>query len=227
MVRVKRPRPPTSTNSERTESKPKAKRAIARNPDKLPVAPAPAPIPAAPAPQTAPPSPPPPASPPSQPQSQTQPTKTDSGSSGSKIVIPTSDTPINRKNAKYRKAGGGARRSSVTMRGRRASSMMSDGIVGTPEPFPYKQPEYSQSPVKPHPELDATEFYKHINQEELEHQRMRHLLSWCCHRALEKDQEIAKKTNVPRGSAENVQNIGTSILPSSRGHSHSDAKQLE
>jgi kinetochore protein Mis13/DSN1 len=49
-----------------------------------------------------------------------------------KVLLPTSDTPINRKNQKYRAAGGagGRRRSSLGLRGRRSSSMMQEGIAG-------------------------------------------------------------------------------------------------
>jgi hypothetical protein len=50
----------------------------------------------------------------------------------STIKLPTSDTPINEKNQQFRlEGGGGRRRSSLGMRGRRGSSMMIVGITGT------------------------------------------------------------------------------------------------
>lgn len=47
-----------------------------------------------------------------------------------KVVLPMSDTPIIRRNQQLRK-GQGNRRSSVGMRGRRASSLMDTGVIGT------------------------------------------------------------------------------------------------
>lgn len=46
-----------------------------------------------------------------------------------KVVLPVSDTPIIRRNQQLRK-GQGNRRSSVGMRGRRASSLMDTGVIG-------------------------------------------------------------------------------------------------
>lgn len=50
----------------------------------------------------------------------------------SKIKLPTSDTPINRKNQQYRQQfqGSNKRRSSLSLRGRRGSSLMNEGIAG-------------------------------------------------------------------------------------------------
>lgn len=48
-----------------------------------------------------------------------------------KVVLPVSDTPVQRKNQQLRQKGGqGNRRSSVGLRGRRASSLMDTGIIG-------------------------------------------------------------------------------------------------
>lgn len=48
-----------------------------------------------------------------------------------KVVLPMSDTPIIRRNQQLRKGGApGNRRSSVGMRGRRASSLMDTGVIG-------------------------------------------------------------------------------------------------
>lgn len=49
---------------------------------------------------------------------------------GTKVVLPVSDTPIIRRNQQLRQKGQGNRRSSVGMRGRRASSLMDNGVVG-------------------------------------------------------------------------------------------------
>ncbi|KAJ4396313.1 hypothetical protein N0V93_000532 [Gnomoniopsis smithogilvyi] len=89
-----------------------------------------------------------------------------------KIALPFSDTPINNRNKEFRKKGGagagGARRSSITMRGRRASSLIENG----------------QSAI-PHKEVDPSEFYKHIEAEvQSEPRRMKQLLTWCGERAL-------------------------------------------
>lgn len=51
-------------------------------------------------------------------------------SDGTKVVLPVSDTPIIRRNQQLRQKGQGNRRSSVGMRGRRASSLMDNGVVG-------------------------------------------------------------------------------------------------
>ncbi|KAG0638844.1 Mis12-Mtw1 protein family-domain-containing protein [Tuber brumale] len=86
---------------------------------------------------------------------------------GTKVVLPISDTPIIRRNQQLRQKGQGNRRSSVGMRGRRASSLMDNGVV-----------------AEPHAEVETEEFYKHIADELLEPQRMKQLLSWCGKRAL-------------------------------------------
>lgn len=85
-----------------------------------------------------------------------------------KIALPFSDTPIINRNRELRKGGGGARRSSLGMRGRRASSLIENGHSAIP-----------------HREVDPAEFYKHIESDSLlEPRRMRQLLTWCGERAL-------------------------------------------
>ncbi|KAK1754636.1 Mis12-Mtw1 protein family-domain-containing protein [Echria macrotheca] len=86
------------------------------------------------------------------------------------IALPFSDTPIISRNKEMRKKGGasGARRSSLGMRGRRASSLIDNGHSALP-----------------HREVDPAEFYKHIESEGLsEPRRMKQLLIWCGERAL-------------------------------------------
>ncbi|PUU78460.1 Mis12-Mtw1 protein family-domain-containing protein [Tuber borchii] len=95
---------------------------------------------------------------------------------GTKVVLPVSNTPIIRRNQQLRQKGQGNRRSSVGMRGRRASSLMDNGVVGMTLRIIL--------PTEPHAEVETEEFYKHIADELLEPQRMKQLLSWCGKRAL-------------------------------------------
>ena len=92
----------------------------------------------------------------------------DSSVVSEKIALPMSDTPVINRNKEMRKKGNGNRRSSLGMRGRRASSLIESG----------------QSAL-PHKEVDHAEFYKHIEAEGLmEPRRMKQLLTWCGERAL-------------------------------------------
>ncbi len=92
-------------------------------------------------------------------------------STAQQIALPFSDTPIiarNREMRKNHRASGGGRRSSLGMRGRRASSLIENGHSAIP-----------------HREVDPAEFYKHIAADGLsEPRRMRQLLTWCGERAL-------------------------------------------
>ena len=86
------------------------------------------------------------------------------------IALPFSDTPIINRNKEFRKKGGasGGRRSSLGMRGRRASSLIDNGHSALP-----------------HREVDPAEFYKYISAEGLsEPRRMKQLLIWCGERSL-------------------------------------------
>ena len=92
--------------------------------------------------------------------------------SATKISLPFADTPVIRRNKAMRenKSGKGERRSSLGMRGRRASSLIESG----------------NSNALPHSEVDIPDFYKHIECEGLpEPRRMRQLLTWCATRALD------------------------------------------
>ncbi|KAL4748148.1 hypothetical protein BDW72DRAFT_181063 [Aspergillus terricola var. indicus] len=87
------------------------------------------------------------------------------------IALPVADTPVIQKNKEMRgkKSGKGSRRSSLSMRGRRASSLIDSGA----------------SNALPHDKVDTAEFYKHIAADGLvEPRRMRQLLIWCGTRAL-------------------------------------------
>ncbi|KAK2625885.1 hypothetical protein QTJ16_005197 [Diplocarpon rosae] len=85
------------------------------------------------------------------------------------IQLPFSDTPIINRNKELRKKGGhGARRSSLGMRGRRASSLIDNGHSAIP-----------------HREVETSEFYKHIEAEGLsEPRRMKQLLTWTGERCM-------------------------------------------
>ncbi|KAF3761047.1 hypothetical protein M406DRAFT_267487 [Cryphonectria parasitica EP155] len=103
---------------------------------------------------------------------QATPENVDKDSNVTKIALPFSDTPINNRNKEFRKKGGagagGGRRSSMSMRGRRASSLIESGHSAIP-----------------HREVDPSEFFKHIEAEGLsEPRRMKQLLTWCGERAL-------------------------------------------
>lgn len=85
----------------------------------------------------------------------------------SKISLPFSDTPVIDRNKNMRKKDT-KRRSSLGLRGRRASSLIDAGHTATP-----------------HIAVPTTEFYKHIEAENLtEPRRMKQLLTWCGERAL-------------------------------------------
>ncbi|CAF9930677.1 MAG: hypothetical protein ALECFALPRED_004703 [Alectoria fallacina] len=85
-----------------------------------------------------------------------------------KIALPFADTPIIRRNKEMRKTNA-SRRSSLGLRGRRASSLIDTG----------------KSNAMPHDEVESSEFYKHIASDGLsEPRRMKQLLTWCATRAL-------------------------------------------
>ncbi|KAJ5594010.1 uncharacterized protein N7459_000218 [Penicillium hispanicum] len=90
---------------------------------------------------------------------------------GTKVALPVADTPVIQRNKELRgaKSDKGRRRSSLGMRGRRASSLIDSGA----------------SNALPHREVGTADFYKHIADEGLpEPRRMRQLLIWCGTRAL-------------------------------------------
>ncbi|KAH2768672.1 hypothetical protein KXW10_007241 [Aspergillus fumigatus] len=94
-------------------------------------------------------------------------------SSTAKIALPLADTPVIQRNKEMRKEaksekGGKGRRSSLGMRGRRASSLIDSGA----------------SNALPHKEVDTADFYKHIADGLPEPRRMRQLLTWCATRAM-------------------------------------------
>lgn len=92
----------------------------------------------------------------------------ESSHESTKIALPFSDTPVANRNKELRKRGGSiGRRSSLGLRGRRASSLIDHGHSAIP-----------------HREVDPAEFYKHIEEGLMESRRMKQLLTWCGERAL-------------------------------------------
>ncbi|KAI8710518.1 hypothetical protein NCS52_01569000 [Fusarium sp. LHS14.1] len=86
----------------------------------------------------------------------------------STVALAMSDTPVINRNKEIRKKGNTNRRSSLGMRGRRASSLIESGQAAIP-----------------HREVNPAEFYKHIEAEGLtEPRRMKQLLIWCSERSL-------------------------------------------
>jgi kinetochore protein Mis13/DSN1 len=85
-----------------------------------------------------------------------------------KIALPFSDTPVINRNKELRRKTGGGRRSSLGMRGRRASSLIDNGHSAIP-----------------HHQVESNQFFKHIESEGLsEPRRMKQLLTWCGERKL-------------------------------------------
>ncbi|KAJ5790124.1 uncharacterized protein N7518_007135 [Penicillium psychrosexuale] len=93
---------------------------------------------------------------------------------GTKVALPVADTPVIQRNKEFRGGKGdkndkGRRRSSLGMRGRRASFLIDSGT----------------SNALPHREVGTADFYKHIADDGIpEPRRMRQLLIWCATRAL-------------------------------------------
>lgn len=115
---------------------------------------------------------------------------TGQGHGSKKIALPFSDTPIINRNKELRKKGAaGGRRSSLGMRGRRASSLIENGHSAIP-----------------HRDVETAEFYKHIEAEGLsEPRRMRQLLTWCGERALsEKPPHGSSNSNAILGGRSNI-----------------------
>ncbi|KAK6526247.1 hypothetical protein TWF694_004855 [Orbilia ellipsospora] len=76
------------------------------------------------------------------------------------------DTPLVRRRNKEMREAKGHRRSSLGLRGRRASSL-SNGFIAAP-----------------HPDVQPRDFFKHLDAEMIETQRMQQLLAWCSKCAL-------------------------------------------
>jgi kinetochore protein Mis13/DSN1 len=96
-----------------------------------------------------------------------QSTKVETVKESTKIALPFADTPVINRNKELRRKTGN-RRSSLGMRGRRASSLIENGHSAIP-----------------HHQVETSQFYKHIEANGLsEPRRMKQLLTWCGERAL-------------------------------------------
>lgn len=112
----------------------------------------------------------------------------DNSSEPKKIALPFSDTPIMNRNKEMRRKTG-ARRSSLGMRGRRASSLIDNGHNAIP-----------------HKAVDSAEFYKHIEADLIEPRRMKQLLTWCGERSLsEKPPLGSTNSNEILGGKDNLE----------------------
>ncbi|KAJ4547607.1 hypothetical protein HRR76_000239 [Exophiala dermatitidis] len=108
--------------------------------------------------------------------------------SATKIALPFADTPVIKRNKAMRegKAGKGERRSSLSLRGRRASSLIETGNSNGKGGESDNRTWANHGPALPHKEVEVHDFYKHIESEGLpEPRRMRQLLTWCATRALD------------------------------------------
>lgn len=110
---------------------------------------------------------------------------------GTKVALPAADTPVIQRNKELRgaKSDKGRRRSSLGMRGRRASSLIDSGASNGKHSLggvSGKQADCAIALVAlPHREVGTADFYKHIADDGLpEPRRMRQLLIWCATRAL-------------------------------------------
>ncbi|KAL9582312.1 MAG: hypothetical protein Q9212_003370, partial [Teloschistes hypoglaucus] len=107
-----------------------------------------------------------------------------------KVSLPFADTPIIRRNKEMRKgAQNGSRRSSLGMRGRRASSLIDSG----------------KSDALPHDEVETAEYYKHIESSLTEPRRMKQLLTWCGTRALGEKPSTSRDDFSARQAAREIQ----------------------
>ncbi|KAI4201443.1 MAG: hypothetical protein LQ350_003202 [Teloschistes chrysophthalmus] len=108
-----------------------------------------------------------------------------------KVSLPFADTPIIRRNKEMRKgAENGSRRSSLGMRGRRASSLIDSG---------------KSDAALPHDEVETAEYYKHIESSLTEPRRMKQLLTWCGTRALGEKPSTSRDDFSARQAAREIQ----------------------
>lgn len=115
----------------------------------------------------------------------------DQTSAGTKVALPAADTPVIQRNKELRgaKSDKGRRRSSLGMRGRRASSLIDSGASNgglSLHGASWRQTNCGTTHIAlPHREVSTSDFYKHIADDGLpEPRRMRQLLIWCATRAL-------------------------------------------
>jgi kinetochore protein Mis13/DSN1 len=101
------------------------------------------------------------------------------------IPVPERETPMIRKNKELREA---QRRSSLSMRGQRASSSLGRGEISASKPpvsGNWTRRQLMRGTGIPHPNVDSGTFWKHITPTLPEPIKARHLLVWCAKRALD------------------------------------------
>ncbi|KAK9236645.1 Mis12-Mtw1 protein family-domain-containing protein [Lipomyces kononenkoae] len=91
------------------------------------------------------------------------------------ISLPLTDTPMIRRNQQLRQQAPNGRRSSLGLRGKRASSL-SGGLLAVP-----------------HADISPEDFYKHLDSDLPDPHRMKQLLTWCAHRSLEETKNWANE----------------------------------
>ncbi|KAK9367024.1 Mis12-Mtw1 protein family-domain-containing protein [Lipomyces kononenkoae] len=91
------------------------------------------------------------------------------------VSLPLTDTPMIRRNQQFRQQAPNGRRSSLGLRGKRASSL-SGGLVAVP-----------------HADISPEDFYKHLDSDLPDPHRMKQLLTWCAHRSMEETKNWAKE----------------------------------
>ena len=109
------------------------------------------------------------------------------------VALPISDTPIIRRNQHLREQATGRRRSSLSLRGNRTSSIGNgfEGIFGAALELLML--------ALPHPDVTHEDFHKHIKADFPEPVRMKQLLAWCMRRAL--DEQKAKYASTESSNA--------------------------
>ena len=118
-----------------------------------------------------------------------------------KIALPFADTPIIRRNKEMRKGSNESRRSSLSNRGRRASSLIDSGTSNGLS-ISFKSVISLTTLALPHEQVEAADFYKHIESGLLEPRRMRQLLMWCGTRALGEKPSFATEDGPARLAGE-------------------------
>ncbi|KAK9322227.1 Mis12-Mtw1 protein family-domain-containing protein [Lipomyces orientalis] len=91
------------------------------------------------------------------------------------VSLPLTDTPMIRRNQQLRQQAPNGRRSSLGLRGKRASSL-SNRLVAVP-----------------HADISSEDFYKHLDSDLPDPHRMKQLLTWCAHRSMEETKGLAKE----------------------------------
>jgi kinetochore protein Mis13/DSN1 len=122
--------------------------------------------------------------------------------SGEAVVpVPERETPMIRKNKELREA---KRRSSLGMRGQRASSSLGRGEISESKCHRDAGTSMQSRTVLtdvgiPHPTVESATFWKHITPTLPEPIRARHLLVWCAKRAL--DESVAPTSGPSKGTS--------------------------